>query len=372
MSYIICFMHGATNINISRQKRRHVASFRLHKHWRWIPVVYFTTHFRKVLSAQNKKRFHALGKNKTNKAIYLLQRTSFRKLVPSHQPVSSFLVPVSTLLNRGFCCTTLRLSFNKERYAFANGSPRWGPIFPRPHRWRGWILHPFHLFSSLKMVWFVGGFLCWGRKNWSIRDQQHSCCWKTRIHTLQPSSKSTRKLLTTQDVWLFISILLRVRNNVEQPSGQTQKNRKIHRNLSTPTVKSTNSLAKRIDMNCFNKPNHLAIRHSRSLLSFPSTHHGIIATILFQLGEKFWTWKLKASISLTTWWWKLHDWQAMNDGKMVLLLLLWLLLFVMEEIVSTNLAIQVFQLFDLHKKLQAKSTLQSGIHSNDIITWLWT
>ena len=51
---------------------------------------------------------------------------------------------------------------NMERYAFANGSPRWGPIFPRPYRWRGWILHPFHLFSSLKMVWFVGGFLCCG------------------------------------------------------------------------------------------------------------------------------------------------------------------------------------------------------------------
>ena len=79
MSYIICFMHGATNINISRQKRRHVASFRLHKHWRWIPVVYFTTHFRKVLSAQNKKRFHALGKNKTNKAYIFVAKNQLPK-----------------------------------------------------------------------------------------------------------------------------------------------------------------------------------------------------------------------------------------------------------------------------------------------------
>ncbi len=41
MSYIICFMNGATNINVFwKQKHRYVASFRLHKHWRWIPRVH--------------------------------------------------------------------------------------------------------------------------------------------------------------------------------------------------------------------------------------------------------------------------------------------------------------------------------------------
>ena len=71
--------------------------------------------------------------------------------------VSSCLV---TGILKGWLPPNKQSDINMERYAFANGSPRWGPIFPRPYRWRGWIFHPFHLFSSLKMVWFVGGFLC--------------------------------------------------------------------------------------------------------------------------------------------------------------------------------------------------------------------